>query len=199
MIGPRLVAALVATAGLGGCATSDVLLLPGENGASAGAVAVIDEKSGNDSAVLAQANERARLSSGRISPRTVNPTRIPRRDRRLIEDLPPPPKHFTLNFQEDSTRLMADSAPVLVDLIAEVRRRDGVDVLVIGHTDRLGSAEDNDALSLKRAQQIREVLITQGLDPASTRAVGRGERDMLVATADGMRAAANRRVEVVVR
>lgn len=183
---------------LGGCATSDVLLLPGENGAPAGAVAVLDE-TGGDAAVLAAANERARLSTGRVVPRAVKPERIARADLRLIDDLPSPPRHFTLYFYEDSTRLLPESEPVLVDLLAEVRQRAGVDVLVIGHADTLGSAGDNDVLSRERADEIRAQLVARGLDAASTRAVGRGERDPIVATGDGTRMARNRRVEVVVR
>lgn len=195
----RRAGALLATAALTGCATSDVLLLPGENGAPAGAVAVLDEKRGGDAAVLARANERAGLTGGRIAPRAVRPDRIARRDLRLIEDLPSPPRHFTLYFEEDSTRLMPESDGMMADLLAEVRARDGVDVVVIGHTDTLGSIEDNDRLSRLRAEEIRAQLVAQGLDPASTRAVGRGERDPLVATGDEVRTAANRRVEVVVR
>lgn len=182
----------------GGCVRSDVLLLPGENGAPAGAVAVLDER-GGDVGVLGEANQRAALSRGRVAPRAIRPDRIARNDLRLIEDLPPPPRAFTLYFVEDSTRLMPDSAGVLAELFAEVRRRDGADVVVIGHTDTLGSGDDNDRLSRQRAGEIAALLVTQGLDPASTRAVGRGERDPLIATGDGVRMAGNRRVEVVVR
>ncbi len=185
--------------GLGGCARESVLLLPGENGAPAGSVAVLDEQAGTDAAVLASENEQARLSGRRVDRRALKPTAIARSDRRLVEDLPPPPRTFTLNFLTDSTRLTADSEPVLADMLAEVRRRDGVDVLVIGHADRAGPSEMNDALSLKRAEDIRAQLIARGLDPASTRAVGRGERDLAVVTRDGVASQANRRVEVVVR
>jgi hypothetical protein len=128
---------------------------------------VLDETRGSDTAVIDQANERASLAPGRVARRAVKPGDIARRDLRLVEDLPPPPKRFTLNFFEDSTRLMPDSAPVLAAIFADVRKRDGVDVLVIGHTDRLGSPADNDALSLKRAEEIREQLVVQGLDAAA--------------------------------
>ena len=195
----RRAGALALLLSLGGCAGSTVLLLPGEAGAPAGAVAVLDEKAGTDAALIAQANERAELSSRRVRQRALKPEAIARRDLRLVEDLPPPPRHFTLNFPTDSVELMTDSEPVLAEMFAEVRKRDGVDVLIIGYTDRLGTPEYNDTLSLERATAIRAQLIARGLDPASTKAVGRGERDMAVATRDGVSAAANRRVEVVVR
>ncbi|WP_156679585.1 OmpA family protein [Sphingomonas profundi] len=190
---------LLAAIALGGCARSTVLLLPGENGAPAGSVAVLDETSGNDRAVLADANEQASLAPGAAKARRLKEAAIARRDRRLVEDLPPPPRTFILNFMTDSTRLTAESEPVLKELFGEVRRRDGVDVVVIGHADRAGTEAFNDTLSLQRANDIRDQLIARGLDPASTRAVGRGERDMLVETADGVASRANRRVEVVVR
>ena len=190
---------LAGAAGVAGCASDRVLLLPGENGAPAGSVAVLDEARGGDAAVLAQGNLEARLSPRHVSQRTLVPERVSRQDLRLVADLPPPPRIFTLNFMTDSTTLTPESEPVLRELFAEVRRRDGVDVLVVGHTDRAGPEAKNDALSLERASDIRAQLIARGLDPASTRAVGRGERDMAVATADGVSSRANRRVEVVVR
>ena len=70
---------------------------------------------------------------------------------------------------------------------------------VTGHTDTLDSGASNDALSLRRAKSIRELLIERGLIPDLVRAVGRGERELLVQTDDGIRNAKNRRVEVTVR
>ncbi|MBG06465.1 MAG: hypothetical protein CMM59_20580 [Rhodospirillaceae bacterium] len=70
---------------------------------------------------------------------------------------------------------------------------------VTGHTDTLGSTKSNDRLSRKRAEEIRCVLIDQGLDPALVRAAGRGERELLVKTPDRTRNAKNRRVVVTVR
>lgn len=192
-------AALTFFALLAGCAGSSVLLLPGENGAPAGAVAVLNEASGGDAALIQAANQRATLSPGRVRQRAIRPDAIHRQDRRILEDLPPPPRTFTLNFPTDSVALNAEAEPTLAAIFTEVRRRDGVDVLIVGHADRAGPPAYNDALSLERAVAIREQLIARGLDPASTRAVGRGERDLAVATPDGVGAAANRRVEVVVR
>ncbi|MGZ6040019.1 MAG: hypothetical protein ACXWKR_15220, partial [Phenylobacterium sp.] len=58
---------------------------------------------------------------------------------------------------------------------------------------------DNDTLSRKRASDILNALIGQGLEPTISRAVGRGERELLVPTPDNTPEPRNRRVEVTVR
>jgi outer membrane protein OmpA-like peptidoglycan-associated protein len=70
---------------------------------------------------------------------------------------------------------------------------------VIGHTDRVGADDANDALSLQRAQTMREAMLGLGIPPARIRAAGRGEREPLVPTADGVEEPRNRRVEINVR
>ena len=70
---------------------------------------------------------------------------------------------------------------------------------VVGHTDTLGSGSDNDALSRDRATEISGVLVERGLPSHMVSAVGRGERELLVETEDGISNPLNRRVEVLVR
>ena len=62
--------------------------------------------------------------------------------------------------------------------------RAGGEILVVGHTDRQGTVEANDALSLKRAQAIVDLLTAQGFARELITARGRGEREPLVPTAD---------------
>lgn len=49
-------------------------------------------------------------------------------------------------------------------------------VSVTGHTDRLGSDSYNDALSLARANTVRELLVQQGIDGKAIRTQGMGKR-----------------------
>ena len=77
---------------------------------------------------------------------------------------------------------------------------DGVtEAEVIGHTDTVGSETDNERLSVRRAEEVMTWLASQGFDRSQMSAVGRGERDLKIATGDNVDNAANRRVEVIVR
>jgi outer membrane protein OmpA-like peptidoglycan-associated protein len=195
-------ASLLAVAGLAlvvtGCASAgatDVTLLDGENGASAGAVVVIDTKTARERGVLDTANTRANAGARRVKAKKVKTGFWGW----LTGGLPDPATHFTLYFKEGTTDLTPESEPELQKLMAEIARRSGVEVQVTGHTDTLGADADNDALSLARAQEVRDMLVHRGLDLSTTRAVGRGERELLVATPDAVREDRNRRVEVTVR
>ena len=91
------------------------------------------------------------------------------------------------------------SKPVLKKLFDAVANRQAAEIQVTGHTDRVGSAGNNDKLALKRAQAVAQMLIDRGIKTKRVRAVGRGERAPLVPTKDGKREPKNRRVEVIVR
>ncbi len=71
-------------------------------------------------------------------------------------------------------------------------------IIVQGYTDSRGSAADNQTLSLKRAQSVREYLTTQQIPPEKITAEGQGASKPVASndTADGR--AENRRVEIVV-
>jgi outer membrane protein OmpA-like peptidoglycan-associated protein len=175
------------------CAGS-VTLLPGEGDTAAGAVAVFDPKTGLEKGSLSDANTRSRLGR-RITAKPADPKRYVA----LTDRLPPPLAHFTLYFYEDTTKLVPQSEAELKRMFGDIARRPGVEVQIVGHTDTVGSGPANDILSLDRARKIRDALVAQGLRPAITRAVGRGEHELLVPTPDNTEEPRNRRVEVIVR
>ncbi len=84
-------------------------------------------------------------------------------------------------------------------MLSEIAKHPVPDIVVIGHTDSVGSDTFNDALALRRAETVRAMLIGRGLAPDSIVAVGRGKRELLVPTPDGVAEPRNRRVEIVVR
>jgi outer membrane protein OmpA-like peptidoglycan-associated protein len=84
-------------------------------------------------------------------------------------------------------------------VMAEIAKHPVPDIVVVGHTDSVGSHAVNDALALRRAETVRGMLVAQGIAPASIVAVGRGKRELLVATPDNVAESRNRRVEIIVR
>jgi outer membrane protein OmpA-like peptidoglycan-associated protein len=98
-----------------------------------------------------------------------------------------------------ATELTPESIPVIEALKSELAKRPAPEITVIGHTDRVGTDEANDLLSLQRAQSVRQVLIESGINAISIDATGRGEREPLVATPNEVDEPRNRRVEISVR
>jgi len=113
--------------------------------------------------------------------------------------LPGKPATFLLYFLEGKDELTPDSQRVIQQIFAEIGRRPAPEIAVIGHTDRVGSVQFNDALSLRRAQKIRDDLVKLGVVAEQIQVAGRGEREPLVATEDEVAEPQNRRVEISVR
>ncbi len=68
--------------------------------------------------------------------------------------------------------------------------------LVVGHTDTKGTNKYNLSLSIKRAEVVKEVLITYGINQSSIKILGKGEESLAVDTPDDTKQPANRRVEI---
>lgn len=184
--------------GLAACAHSSLTLLPDEGGGH-GAVAVLEADGKPINAVVSQPDSRTRLGDASPSPQPLGKNGLNKDQLALITGLPPAPRSYTLYFIEGTTEVTPESRPVLDQLRAEIAKRPGVDVDVTGHTDTVGSTEDNDALSQRRAEEILNVLVGAGIDRSVMTAVGRGERELKESTADNVNNGANRRVEVIVR
>lgn len=183
---------------LGGCATSSLVLLPDEEGQQ-GAVAVLEANGQPAEAVIADGNSRTRLGDPTPASKPLGTKGLKKQEAALLTDLPPPAKSFLLYFDQGTVKLVPESVRVLAALREEIAARSGPEVEVIGHTDTVGGEEDNDRLSVQRANEVMSWLVGQGFDKSQMSAVGRGERDLKQATADNVGNAANRRVEVIVR
>ncbi len=118
---------------------------------------------------------------------------------------PPPPvvaapaqaEPFLVFFDNDSTDITADSAAVIA-LAADVARASGAaGIAIVGHTDTTGSAAYNEALSVRRAEAVRDALVNNGVTINSVTVEGRGQADQLVSTADGVAEERNRRAQGV--
>ena len=82
---------------------------------------------------------------------------------------------------------------------AEYYRQGGTpQITVTGYTDTSGSAAHNLELSERRAEVVAEELVREGVPATDIVTIGRGEEDLRVPTADGVREARNRRAEIIV-
>jgi outer membrane protein OmpA-like peptidoglycan-associated protein len=106
-------------------------------------------------------------------------------------------RNFTVFFDWDRSVLSADAQQVLQNVARDAKAGKIVKINIAGHADTSGPTDYNQKLSLHRAEAVREYLASQGL-PASQIAVeAKGETDLLVPTADGVREPSNRRAVIV--
>ena len=71
-----------------------------------------------------------------------------------------------------------------------------VDVVVAGHTDSDGRASTNQALSERRANAVKAILIEKGIDAKRIKTVFKGENEPIATNDTEEGKAKNRRVEI---
>jgi outer membrane protein OmpA-like peptidoglycan-associated protein len=191
-----LVATLMVFLGRGQVGDELVVVLPSADG-HIGTVVV--ERRG-ERAVLHQAYAASRITDG-SAPTAVRLTAGEVRSEFAIalQTLPDRPKSFLIYFLEGTDELTEKSRSEFEKILLELRGRGAPEVVVIGHTDRVGSYAYNDDLSLQRAERVRGELVKLGIPGARIRIAGRGEREPLVMTDDDVPEPRNRRVEINVR
>jgi len=111
-----------------------------------------------------------------------------------------PSASITVTFATGSWMLTPDAERALAPLGRALSSQDlaGFRFRIEGHTDTVGDAGMNQALSERRAGAVREYLIAKfGVDPNRLVAVGLGETQLLVPTPPQTSNARNRRVQVV--
>lgn len=164
-----------------------------------GHVGAIVVKSAQSERVINKAYGAVRIEGMRQADLNLDEAQIREIFGPTIEALPGTPASFTLYFLEGKDELTAESKAQLEEVLAELKRRPLPDIVVIGHTDSVGSLEFNDQLSRARADRMREMLIQMGLPADRIQAAGRGKRELLVPTDDNVSEPRNRRVEINVR
>jgi len=108
------------------------------------------------------------------------------------------PQSAIIYFAFDSDALSEVGRSIVADTVESAKTAGAKEFTVTGHADRAGSEDYNMNLSLRRANAIREALVSLGVDPALISIAGRGEAENAVPTADGVAEQANRRVELIV-
>jgi len=192
----RLLALLSLPLLLAACAPKAwVVLLPNEDG-SIGTIIV----SGPDGqAEVTQAGMAASLDKRVPQTFAVSEQEIAETFGPAIEAQPPLPSVFTLYFELGGTDLTPESQALLPEVLAEVARRPGADISIVGHTDTAGSDEDNQVLGMERAEYVRDEIVRVGLQLERISVESHGEGNPLIGTPDETPEPRNRRVEIVVR
>jgi outer membrane protein OmpA-like peptidoglycan-associated protein len=174
-----------------------IVLLPDSDTKSIGAAGVSNPLGSVD---LAAERDAALVSSGRAPVLTkLSPADVQRMFGDALSALPPPPRRFTLFFRFESDELTDQSQALIPEILAVVKQHAVQDVVVIGHTDTMGTQQANYGLGMKRALMIRNLLVAAGLDSSTIEATSVGELDPLVKTADDTPEPRNRRVDISVR
>ena len=101
-------------------------------------------------------------------------------------------------FNYDSSELDSDAQELLQDQVAWLKQYSNVSVIIEGHCDERGTREYNLALGEKRAQSVKNYLISLGIssDRVSTISYGK-ERPAVVGSNDGAWAQNRRSVTIV--
>jgi OOP family OmpA-OmpF porin len=118
---------------------------------------------------------------------------------------PPPapaveaPRTFLVFFDWDRADLTARAREIIGQAAQASRTQQTTRLEVAGHADRSGSAQYNQRLSQRRADNVAAELVRQGVPRNAIVVSAYGETRPLVPTADGVREPQNRRVEIVLR
>jgi OOP family OmpA-OmpF porin len=116
---------------------------------------------------------------------------------------PPPviisgsPEMFVIYFDYNSHGLSLDAKDTLVRAAAAFKNGNLPRITVSGHTDTSGSSRYNKRLSKRRADTVKDYLITLGVPPLDIATKAMGESNLPVPTADGKKEAKNRRAEIL--
>ena len=101
-----------------------------------------------------------------------------------------------LQFETAKADLKAASYSHLKNLVEIMKRKKDLKIRIDGHTDSDGEEDANQLLSQKRAESVKNYLISQGIDANRMVAKGFGESKPVANNATAQGKAQNRRTEI---
>ena len=111
------------------------------------------------------------------------------------------PKIFVfdnLNFDFGTTKLTPESQQTVTDLIVIFKAYPSTEARLEGHTDSVGDAEANKKLSQDRADAVKNIMVTNGIDANRLSTTGYGQEKPIASNDTEEGKAQNRRTELVV-
>jgi outer membrane protein OmpA-like peptidoglycan-associated protein len=116
---------------------------------------------------------------------------------------PPPaavtPPSFMVFFDWDRANISDQALTTIRQAAAAFKSKGSARITATGHTDTSGPESYNMALSLRRANAVKDGLVREGVPAQAITVIGKGESQLLVPTGDNVREPQNRRVEIVVQ
>lgn len=103
-----------------------------------------------------------------------------------------------IRFESGKAEIMSDSHSYLDSLAKDLANNPKVSLEISGHTDNVGSKEENKILSQKRAEAVKIYLSKKGIEPKRLTCIGMGEEFPLVPNNSNENKAKNRRTEFTV-
>ncbi len=107
--------------------------------------------------------------------------------------------NFIVYFDFNSDKLNPAALKVVDDAVAEYKKRGRASVTLAGHADKSGSSAYNQRLSKRRADAVLSAMVARGVPANVVTEQAFGEDRPAVPTADGVKEARNRRVEITLR
>lgn len=103
-----------------------------------------------------------------------------------------------LLFDFNSATVKPTAAQNLTNLANSLKEYPNTDVVIVGHTDSVGTYQYNQDLSERRARAAANYLISRGVPASRIRASGLGETEPIASNDTEQGRAQNRRVEVAI-
>ena len=178
-----------------------IVLLPDSDGK--GGVITVTTKGGSQ--ILDKpgyAIEVEDLNKPPIAPQPIEEKEITDVFGSALSMLPDPAGRFILiilYFERDTSKITHESKVLLAEVLRTIKSRKSNQVYVVGHTDLVGKEAYNAVLSSRRANYVRDLLVSSGIKPDTLFISFYGKGRPLVPTQDEVPEPRNRRVEVIVR
>lgn len=103
-----------------------------------------------------------------------------------------------LLYDYDSDAIRPAAAENLRLLAVSLKKYARTDLLIVGHTDDVGTITYNQALSTRRADSAHRYLVSEGIASARMRTAGRGELEAVGSNDTEAGRQLNRRIEVAI-
>jgi outer membrane protein OmpA-like peptidoglycan-associated protein len=101
-------------------------------------------------------------------------------------------------FDTGKAKLKSGAATNLAKLATFLNQNKDRSVMIEGHTDAVGNADYNQALSQRRADSVKDWLMKQGINSSRLITAGKGEISPVSGNDSASGRQLNRRVEVII-